>query len=73
MDPEAPAGLALGMKRPDVEALLGPPTLDPPENPWEDDVVRYATQRDGQGGVWMIVYRGGRIFSVVWARVLEAE
>lgn len=52
------------MTRAQVEAVVGVPSFDPPENVGENvDVVGY----DREGGSYMVVYRGGVVIRVVWA------
>lgn len=70
VDPDAPQGLVPGTDRATVEGFLGAPHEDPPENPGEDDVVRYHASVDGRDGTWMVVYRGGKVLSVVWAPIV---
>ena len=73
-DPVAPPvstfdQIEVGMARAEVEALLGQPAEDPPENPWEDDVVRYDVVTADGPGSWFIAYRQGRVFRVVFSEI----
>lgn len=43
--------------RSQVEAALGMPTSNPPENPGEKDSVRYTVE----GGMWVIVYSSANV------------
>ena len=57
------------MARGAVEGLLGPPSADPPENPGEDDLVRYDVALDGGRASWFIAYRNGLVWKLRMARI----
>lgn len=73
-DPDSPPvsgfdQITEGMLRADVEALLGQPSEDPPENPWEADLVRYDVVGEDGPGSWFIAYTDGRVSKVRYASV----
>lgn len=56
--------VVVGMSRSEVVALVGLPTIDPPENPNERfDAVIY----ERPGGAWIIAYQNNLVARKVWA------
>lgn len=74
-DPTEPVtmdGVAVGMTRAEVEAVLGAPTEDLPDNPGEDDLVRYDVAVGSGEGTWFLAYRGGRLLKARLSIVVTA-
>ena len=68
-EPTGVAGILTGMTPAEVEAVLGPPSTNPPENAGEADLVGYRVVHEGKPGTWFVGYRNGRVAFVRFAEI----